>query len=46
MRDARTDRFDRIEEDLNAKIDKLFPKDRYNVQLTGKTLVFQKELGT
>jgi predicted RND superfamily exporter protein len=42
MKDTKTDRFDRIEEDLKAKIDKIFPSDRYNVTLTGKALVFQK----
>ena len=42
MKDTKTDRFDRIEEDLKTKIDKIFPSDRYNVTLTGKALVFQK----
>jgi len=42
MKDTKTERFDRIEEDLRIKIDKLFPKERYNVLLTGKTIVFQK----
>ena len=42
MKDTKTERFDRIEEDLKAKIDKIFPKDRYDVSLTGKALVFQK----
>lgn len=42
MMDTETDRFDRIEEDLLAKIDKIFSVDRYNVSLTGKALVFQK----
>ncbi len=42
MKDTKTERFDRIEEDLRVKIDKLFPKERYNVLLTGKTIVFQK----
>jgi predicted RND superfamily exporter protein len=42
MMDTETERFDRIEEDLVAKIDKIFPADRYNVSLTGKALVFQK----
>jgi predicted RND superfamily exporter protein len=40
--DTETERFDRIEEDLVAKINKIFPVDRYNVSLTGKALVFQK----
>ncbi len=42
MMDTETERFDRIEEDLVAKIDKIFPADRYDVSLTGKALVFQK----
>jgi len=42
MKDTKTDRFDRIEEDLKSKINKIFPPDRYNVSLTGKALVFQK----
>ena len=42
MKDTKTERFDRIEEDLKVKIDKVFPADRYNVLLTGKALVFQK----
>ena len=33
---------ERIEEKLNEKINKLFPKDRYNVNLTGKAFLFQK----
>jgi predicted RND superfamily exporter protein len=42
MKDTKTERFDRIEEDLKNQIDKIFPSDRYNVMLTGKALVFQK----
>lgn len=42
MKDTKTDRFDRIEEDLNAEISKIFPSDRYEVSLTGKALMFQK----
>ena len=42
MKDTKTERFDRIEEDLKRKIDKVFPKERYDVLLTGKALVFQK----
>jgi len=42
MKDTKTERFDRIEEDLKTQIDKIFPSDRYNVLLTGKALVFQK----
>jgi len=42
MKDTETERFDRIEEDLKAKITKIFPKERYTVLVTGKALVFQK----
>ncbi|MEM0517744.1 efflux RND transporter permease subunit [Aequorivita flava] len=42
MKDTDPDRFNRIEEDLNAEIAKVFPEERYNVSVTGKALVFQK----
>jgi predicted RND superfamily exporter protein len=42
MKDTQTKRFDRIEEDLQAKIAKIFPADRYNVTLTGKAFIFEK----
>ncbi|WP_299333621.1 efflux RND transporter permease subunit [uncultured Psychroserpens sp.] len=43
MKDIGTDKMERIEEDLQNKIDKVFqPEDRYNVTMTGKALVFQK----
>jgi uncharacterized protein len=42
MKDTQTNRFDRIEEDLRAKISKIFPADRYNVNLTGRAFIFQK----
>ena len=43
MKDISTDKMERIEEDILAKIDKIFqPSDRYKVSLTGKALVFQK----
>ena len=42
MKDTETERFERIEEDLKSEIKKIFPKERYNVILTGKALVFQK----
>jgi hypothetical protein len=42
MKDIGTEEMAKIEKDLRAKIDKIFPKDRYNVTLTGKALVFQK----
>lgn len=42
MKDTKTERYDRLEEDIRAKIDKIFPSDRYEVTLTGNALVFQK----
>ena len=42
MRDVGTDKMERIEENLIDKINKVFPKDRYNVTLTGKAYLFQK----
>ncbi|MCD2258594.1 efflux RND transporter permease subunit [Psychroserpens luteolus] len=43
MKDIGTDKMERIQEDLQNKIDKTFqPKDRYDVIMTGKALVFQK----
>lgn len=42
MKDTKTERFDRIEEDLRAEIAKIFPIDRYTVSLTGKAYIFEK----
>ncbi len=42
MKDIGTDKMERIEENLQAKINKVFPKERYHVSMTGKALVFQK----
>ena len=42
MKDIGTDKMERIEENLQTKINKAFPKDNYNVIMTGKALVFQK----
>ncbi|RNC87880.1 MAG: RND family transporter [Winogradskyella sp.] len=42
MKDIGTDKMERIEEDLQHEIDKIFPKERYEVTMTGKALVFQK----
>ena len=42
MKDTGIDEMERIEEDLLSKIDKLFPKDRYDVSITGKAYLFQK----
>ncbi len=42
MKDIGTDEMAKVEGKLKAKIEKVFPKDRYEVTLTGKALVFQK----
>ncbi len=42
MQDIGTDRMEKVENNLNTKINALFPKENYNVTLTGKALVFQK----
>ncbi|MCB0469988.1 MAG: RND family transporter, partial [Flavobacteriaceae bacterium] len=42
MKDIGTGKMERIEENLNHKIQKIFPEDRYEVTMTGKALVFQK----
>jgi hypothetical protein len=42
MKDIGTKEMALIEGKLRTKIDKIFPKDRYEVTLTGKALVFQK----
>ncbi len=42
MKGIGTDRMEDIEEDLSAKVKKVFPEDRYNVAITGKALVFMK----
>ncbi len=42
MKDTGIDKMERIEEDLITEIDKLFPKDQYNVSITGKAYLFQK----
>jgi predicted RND superfamily exporter protein len=42
MKDIETDRMERIEEDLQNKVSRLFPEERFSVFLTGKALVFQK----
>lgn len=42
MKDIGTDKMERIQENLGEKIDKVFPKERYDVTMTGKALVFQK----
>ena len=42
MKDVGTDKMERIEENLLDKINKIFPKENYNVTLTGKAYLFQK----
>jgi uncharacterized protein len=42
MRDIGTDKMALIENRLQKRADQIFPKDRYEVTLTGKALVFQK----
>ena len=42
MKDVGTEKMEKIEENLWPRINKIFPEDRYNVQMTGKALIFQK----
>lgn len=42
MKDIGTEKMERIEKRLLDKIDQVFPKDKYNVSITGKALVFLK----
>jgi predicted RND superfamily exporter protein len=42
MKDIGTKDMSKIEGKLSTKIEEIFPKDRYEVTLTGKALVFQK----
>jgi len=42
MKDIRTERMEEIKADLEKEIKKIFPEDRYDVQLTGKSLIFLK----
>jgi hypothetical protein len=42
MKDVGTDQMERIEESIREKIIKIFPKENYNVTLTGKAYLFQK----
>ena len=42
MKDIRTERMEEIKSDLDKQIKKIFPEDRYSVQLTGKSLIFLK----
>jgi predicted RND superfamily exporter protein len=42
MKDVGTDKMEDIEDDLQDKINKVFPAENYSVTMTGKALVFQK----
>jgi len=42
MKDIGTEKMERIEERLHARIAKEFPSERYEVKMTGKALVFLK----
>ena len=42
MKDIGTEEMAKVERKLRTKIDEVFPKDSYEVTLTGKALVFQK----
>lgn len=42
MKDIGTEEMERIEGKLQKKIDQIFPKELYEVTMTGKALVFQK----
>jgi hypothetical protein len=42
MKDIGTDKMERIEEDIQSKINKVFPEDQYEISLTGKAYLFQK----
>ena len=42
MKDIGTDKMSRIEERLQDRINNTFPKEKYNVTMTGKALVFLK----
>ncbi|HZJ35940.1 MAG TPA: efflux RND transporter permease subunit [Gillisia sp.] len=42
MKDIGTDEMKRIEDNLWPQINKIFPKERFEVSMTGKALIFQK----
>ncbi len=42
MKDIGVDKMERIEENLQNKIDKVLPKEKYDVTITGKAYLFQK----
>jgi predicted RND superfamily exporter protein len=45
MRDEKGDAIPRIEAEIRKEADKIFPKNQYNITITGKALVFQKGTG-
>ena len=45
MRDENGDAIPRIEAEIRKEANKIFPKNQYNVSITGKALVFQKGTG-
>ena len=42
MKDIGTEKMEQIEKRIQGKIDKVFPKNKYHITLTGKALVFLK----
>jgi predicted RND superfamily exporter protein len=42
IKDIPTERIEEIEEDLVKEINRIFPKERYQVKLTGKTMLYLK----
>lgn len=42
MKDIKTERIEAIEQDLLKQVDKIFPPDRFQVKLTGKSLLYLK----
>ncbi len=42
MKDIKTERMEEIKTELEKEIKKIFPEDRYNIELTGKSLIFLK----
>jgi len=46
MKDIRTERMEEIKADLEKEIKKIFPEDRFDVQLTESPLFFSKAPNT
>ncbi len=42
MKDVGVKRMEQIEAELEPKLEKIFPKERYEVSMTGKALIYQK----